>query len=88
MLCRGGFEIQRRGTFLSSWNGIQAHLSTCASAKVHEVVHKLPQKILVEQVPRLVIWPSQFLDSHAKEDNIALYFFAKDFERFVIFCYM
>lgn len=61
--------------------GIQAHLSTCASPKVLEVVNKFPHKVPLHEVPRLSTWPSQFNGSGAKEDNIALYFFAKDLER-------
>lgn len=63
---------------------MQAHLSTCASPKVLEVVLKLHQKIILEEVPRLSAWPTQFSQNHATEDNFALYFFAKDLERFVI----
>ncbi|KAJ8774424.1 hypothetical protein K2173_016870 [Erythroxylum novogranatense] len=78
---QGGFQIQRRGS-LSSCDGMQAHLSTSASPKVLEVVEKFPQKILVEQVPRLSMWPSQFQENQAKEDNIALYFFAEDLKSY------
>lgn len=42
----------------------------------------LPPKIILEEVPRLSTWPVQFLDNYATEDNIALYFFAVDLERF------
>lgn len=57
-------------------------MSVFASPKVHEVVHRLPQKILVDEVPRLSIWPTQFPKDYAAEDNVALYFFAEDLERF------
>ncbi|XP_059443236.1 uncharacterized protein LOC132175344 isoform X3 [Corylus avellana] len=75
---QGEFEIQRSVKLPSSCNGVQAHLSTYASPKVLEVVLKLPQKIILQEVPRLSIWPTQFSENHATEDNIALYFFAKD----------
>ncbi|XP_017973485.1 PREDICTED: uncharacterized protein LOC18606048 isoform X1 [Theobroma cacao] len=75
---QGKFEIQRSGGLPFTCDGIQAHLSTCGSHKVVEVVQKLPQKLLLEEVPRLSMWPTQFMKSHATEDNIALYFFAKD----------
>ncbi|CAK7356160.1 unnamed protein product [Dovyalis caffra] len=78
---QGGFGIQRSGRLVSSCDGIQAHISSCASPKVHEIVRKLPQKILAEQASRLVMWPTQLPESQAKEENIALYFFAKDIER-------
>ncbi|BBH02902.1 RING/FYVE/PHD zinc finger superfamily protein, partial [Prunus dulcis] len=54
----------------------------CASPKVLEVVPKLPQKMLVEEVPRLSTWPTQFVRNHPTEDNIALYFFAEDLESY------
>ncbi|XP_022757379.1 uncharacterized protein LOC111304736 isoform X2 [Durio zibethinus] len=78
----GKFEIQRTGGLPLTCDGMQAHSSTCASHKVLEVVQKLPQKLLLEEAPRLSMWPTQFLKSHATEDNIALYFFAKDLDRY------
>ena len=81
--CRGKFEIQRSGGLPFACDGMQAHLSTYALHKVLEIVQKLPQKLLLEKAPRLSMWPTQFMKSHATEDNIALYFFAKDLDRFV-----
>lgn len=63
-------------------DGIQAHLSTCVSPKVIEVASRLPDNISLKEVPRLSTWPSQFHDCGVKEDNIALYFFARDIHRF------
>ncbi|ESR50667.1 hypothetical protein CICLE_v10033462mg, partial [Citrus x clementina] len=63
-------------------DGIQAHLSSCASSKVLEVVSKFPQRICLKEVPRVSTWPTMFHESGAKEENIALYFFAKDFESY------
>lgn len=80
---RGGFEIWKNGIFLKPCDGIQAHLSTLACSKVIDVVTKLPQKILVEEVPRLSIWPTQVPVDYTTEENICLYFFAEGFERFV-----
>ncbi|ONI06077.1 hypothetical protein PRUPE_5G038800 [Prunus persica] len=79
---KGGFEMWRNGRVLGSCDGMQAHLSTVASPKVLEVVPKLPQKMLVEEVPRLSTWPTQFVRNHPTEDNIALYFFAEDLESY------
>ena len=79
--CRGCFEVNKSGSFLELCGGIQAHLSTCVSPRVPEVVHKFPQKLSLNEVPRSSAWPMQFYDGGAKEDNIALYFFAKDLER-------
>ncbi|XVF51976.1 hypothetical protein PTKIN_Ptkin04bG0227700 [Pterospermum kingtungense] len=75
---QGKFEIQRSWGLPCTCDRMQAHLSTYASSKVHEVVHKLPQKLLLEEVPRLSMWPTQFMKSHPTEDDITLYFFAKD----------
>ncbi|GKU95745.1 hypothetical protein SLEP1_g9068 [Rubroshorea leprosula] len=77
-LWQGRFEISRSSKHPINCDGIQAHLSCLASQKVLEVVKKLPQKLLVAEVPRLSIWPAQFMRSQASEDNIALYFFPKD----------
>lgn len=79
--CRGGFEVQKSGKRPELRDGIQAHLSTFASPKVPEVVNTFPPKILLNEVPRLSMWPLQFQEIGVKEDNIALYFFAKDLDR-------
>nr|XP_011470119.1 PREDICTED: uncharacterized protein LOC101314703 isoform X3 [Fragaria vesca subsp. vesca] len=79
---QGSFELQRGGNILDICGGIQAHLSTCASPKVLEVVNKFPHKVPLKEVPRLSVWPTQFHQSGVKEDNIALYFFAKDLESY------
>lgn len=78
---RGNFELHRGGKSPDLCPGIQAHLSTCASPKVLEVVNKLPTKIYLSEVPRSSTWPSQFHQGGPKENNIALYFFAQDIER-------
>lgn len=83
MFCRGKFEIQRSGVLPFTCDGLQAHLSTYASHKVLEEVQKLPLKLSLEEAPRLSMWPTQFMKSHVTEDNIALYFFAKELDRFV-----
>ncbi|KAJ4829184.1 hypothetical protein Tsubulata_007878 [Turnera subulata] len=79
---QGGFEVHRAGKVSGLFGGIQAHLSTCASPKVLEVVNKFPQKITLDEVPRLSTWPRQFHDCGVREDNVALYFFAKDIESY------
>uniref|UniRef100_A0A6N2L550 AIPP2-like SPOC-like domain-containing protein n=1 Tax=Salix viminalis TaxID=40686 RepID=A0A6N2L550_SALVM len=79
---RGVFEVRRAEKVIDSYSGIQAHLSTCASPKVLDVVSKFPQKINLDEVPRLSTWPRQFHVTGAKEENIALYFFAKNFESY------
>jgi hypothetical protein len=43
-LCRGVFEVNGSGMSPDLYNGIQAHLSSCASPKVLDVVDKfLPE---------------------------------------------
>ncbi|KAL8161856.1 hypothetical protein V2J09_013345 [Rumex salicifolius] len=78
----GSFEVYRDGTTSEHFFGIQAHLSTCASNKVLEMVKKFPQKVPLSEVPRSYTWPVQFQDGGAEEDNIAVYFFAKDVESY------
>ncbi|KAI4295253.1 hypothetical protein L6164_035319 [Bauhinia variegata] len=79
---QGVFEVHRGGNPPDVFAGIQAHLSACASPKVLEVVNKLSPKVHLDEVPRLSTWPFQFNQGGAKEDNIALYFFAKDVESY------
>ncbi|KAF1861319.1 hypothetical protein Lal_00014045 [Lupinus albus] len=78
---QGVFEVLRNGKPPDSCIGIQAHLSSCASPKVLEVVNKFLPKVPLREVSRLSTWPSQFHQGGATEYNIALYFFAKDIER-------
>ncbi|KAK1441528.1 hypothetical protein QVD17_07499 [Tagetes erecta] len=79
---QGSFEINRRGKTAEFWDGLQAHLSTCASSRVFEVANKFPHKILLNGVSRASAWPTQFENNGVKEDNIAIYFFAKDIESY------
>ncbi|KAG7980620.1 hypothetical protein I3843_05G191200 [Carya illinoinensis] len=79
---QGAFELHRGGKLPEFCGGFQAHLSTCASPKVLEVANKFSHKISLHEVSRLSTWPSQFYESGANEDNIALYFFANDNESF------
>ncbi|TXG74875.1 hypothetical protein ES288_1Z002500v1 [Gossypium darwinii] len=78
---QGAFDVNKLGKPPELCGGIQAHISTLASPKVLEVVNSFPHKVSLYEVPRLSTWPAQFHDSSPKEDNIALYFFAKDLER-------
>lgn len=80
---QGGFEIHRSGKFPDMCGGFQAHFSSIASDKVLEVVKKFPEKIVLDEVPRSCVWPVQFKQIGAREDNIALYFFAKDPESYL-----
>ncbi|XP_011012546.1 PREDICTED: uncharacterized protein LOC105116774 isoform X6 [Populus euphratica] len=79
---QGVFEVHRAEKVIDLYDGIQAHLSTCASPKVLDVVSKFPQKIKLDEVPCISTWPRQFLVTGVKEENIALYFFAKNFESY------
>ncbi|KAI3940480.1 hypothetical protein MKW98_024887 [Papaver atlanticum] len=78
---QGGFEVQKSERVVELFDGIQAHLSTGSSPKVPEVVSKFPYKVLLEEVPRSTAWPAQFQDQ-ATEENIGVYFFAKDIESY------
>ena len=84
--CRGVFEVHRNGNPPDFCAGVQAHLSSCASPKVLEAVNKFLPKVPLNEVSRLSAWPSQFHHVGAREDHIALYFFAKDIERQVYEC--
>ncbi|KAK7308871.1 hypothetical protein RJT34_05176 [Clitoria ternatea] len=79
---QGVFEVHRNGKPPDLCTGVQAHLSSCASPKVLEVVNKFVPKVPLNEVSRLSTWPSQFHHGGALEDNIALYFFARDIESY------
>ncbi|XP_010549857.1 PREDICTED: uncharacterized protein LOC104820905 isoform X2 [Tarenaya hassleriana] len=79
---QGDLEVQSSRNLLEMHSGIQAHLSTLASPKVREMVNKFLGKVPLNEVPRLSTWPAQFRDTGAKEDHIALFFFAKDIESY------
>ncbi|CAN6486316.1 unnamed protein product [Victoria cruziana] len=75
---QGSFEVQRSGKLSDTCDGIQAHLSTCASPKVLQAAKKFPPKVQLEEISRSSSWPVHFQAKCPTEDNIALYFFAKD----------
>ncbi|XP_076899350.1 protein PARALOG OF AIPP2-like [Bidens hawaiensis] len=79
---QGSFEINRSGKTAEFWDGLQAHLSSCASPRVYETVNKLPHKILLNGVSRVSAWPTQFENNGVKENNIGIYFFAKDIDSY------
>lgn len=65
------------------FEGIQAHLSSCASQRVFEAAMKVPYSVHLEEVSHISLWPSHFQKIGAQEENIGLFFFAEDSERFV-----
>ncbi|VVA96265.1 unnamed protein product [Arabis nemorensis] len=79
---QGDMEVQKSGNLSAMHSGIQAYLSILASPKVVEVVNQFPVKVFLNEVPRLSTWPSQFQDVGAKEEHVALFFFAKDVESY------
>ncbi|CAA0827983.1 RING/FYVE/PHD zinc finger superfamily protein [Striga hermonthica] len=79
---QGSFLISRSGKNINSWDGIQAHLSTCASPKVTEAANKFNSRISLNEVPRSSTWPIHFQEHGVREDNIALFFFAKDLDSY------
>lgn len=74
--------MQRDSKQMELHGGFQAHLPTFVSPMVLEMVTKFPDEIALNEVPRLSTWPVQFHDHGTKEDHIALYFFARDLERY------
>uniref|UniRef100_A0A1J3DZ53 Lysine-specific demethylase 5B n=1 Tax=Noccaea caerulescens TaxID=107243 RepID=A0A1J3DZ53_NOCCA len=79
---QGDMEVQKSRFLSVTHCGMQAYLSTLASPKVVEVVNQFPVKVILNEVPRLSTWPTQFQDIGAKEDHVALFFFAKDIESY------
>ncbi|XP_020588887.1 uncharacterized protein LOC110030495 isoform X2 [Phalaenopsis equestris] len=80
---QGGFEVLRAGRLTECCDGLQAHFSSYASSKVLEAAKNFPPyKVQLEEVPCISSWPPQFHGNHAKEKNIALFFFAKDIESY------
>ncbi|KAJ6835108.1 uncharacterized protein M6B38_124055 [Iris pallida] len=79
---QGSIEVPSSRRDPELFDGIQAHLSSCASPKVRDVVMKFPSTFQLEEVSRIRTWPWQFQGSSPKEENIALFLFAKDVESF------
>ncbi|KAK8614240.1 hypothetical protein V6N13_122609 [Hibiscus sabdariffa] len=79
---QGKFEIRSSRGLPFTCDGMQVHVSTYASDKVLELLPKLPQKLSLEEAPRLTMWPTQFMKGRATEDNVALYIFAKDVDSY------
>ncbi|XP_064957194.1 protein PARALOG OF AIPP2-like isoform X1 [Musa acuminata AAA Group] len=79
---QGAFEVLRTAKPPALFDGIQAHLSAYVSPKALEVATHFPCKVQLEEVPRLNSWPLQFYENSPKEENIALFFFAKDTESY------
>lgn len=80
---RHGIERTYDGHVIErTYDGFQAHLSTCHAVEVINFVSSFPEIITLDELPRSSIWPSQFRAQVTKED-IGLYFFAKDVNRFV-----
>ncbi|KAG4386225.1 hypothetical protein AAZX31_11G008600 [Glycine max] len=79
---QGVFEVHRNGKPPDIYTGLQAHLSSCASPKVLGVVNKFLPKVSLSEISRLSMWPSQFHHGGVSDDNIALYFFARDVESY------
>ncbi|KAJ8485629.1 hypothetical protein OPV22_018114 [Ensete ventricosum] len=78
----GVFEVLKIAKPPAFLNGIQVHLSSYVSPKALDLVKKFPCKVQLEEVPRLSAWPFQSHENSPNEDNIALFFFAKDTESY------
>ncbi|KHN42605.1 hypothetical protein glysoja_018848 [Glycine soja] len=71
---QGKFQIHNIEGIARTWDAIQAHLSNRASAEVLEVANtnRLSEIIILEELPRLRTWPSQFMRS---QDGMACFSF-------------
>ncbi|KAK8964698.1 hypothetical protein KSP40_PGU014880 [Platanthera guangdongensis] len=81
---QGSFNVTGDGSPCKTFFGIQAHLSKCASHRVFQVATKAPANIQLEEVSHISSCPLQLLRAGAQEENIALFFFAKDIESYEI----
>ncbi|XP_029127639.1 uncharacterized protein LOC109801058 isoform X2 [Cajanus cajan] len=81
----GKFQIHSSEGIVGTWDGIQAHLSNCSSSIVVKMASRLPKIIILEELPRLRLWPSQFMANRVTEDNIGLFFYTRDDDSYV--CY-
>lgn len=79
---QGSFNVIGTGSPPKMFFGIQAHLSNCASHVVFQVATKVPGNIQLEEVSHISSCPWQFLRAGPQEENIALFFFAKDIESY------
>lgn len=79
---KGAFKLEKSCKLPNECSGIQAHLSTCASSKVVDLVHKFCPKLLLKEAPRIGTWPIQFQRKLPTEQDIAVYFFAEDLESY------
>lgn len=80
---RGEFHIRNGKGISRTYDGFQGHLSTCASRKVINCVFDLPKTIILDEQPISSIWQSQFRGHQVTKEDIDLYYFAKDVNRFV-----
>ncbi|KAL1823939.1 hypothetical protein ACET3Z_010717 [Daucus carota] len=80
---QGCFEVYKREKLPDLYDGLQAHLSSCASPRVIETMKTFPHKVLLNEVPRLSTWPIQFVETGVTEDHIGIYFFARDYESYI-----
>ncbi|XP_020572169.1 uncharacterized protein LOC110018994 isoform X2 [Phalaenopsis equestris] len=79
---QGNFNVLGIGNCPENFDGIQAHLSSCASRRVFEAAIKIPGSVHLEEVSHISLWPSHFQRIGPQEENIALFFFAKDEESY------
>lgn len=79
---QGSFNVLGTGNFAEKFNGIQAHLSSSASNRVFEAAIKVPGCVQLEEVSHINLWSSHFQRVGPQEENIALFFFAKDAESY------
>ncbi|XP_020681859.1 uncharacterized protein LOC110099129 isoform X4 [Dendrobium catenatum] len=79
---QGSFNVIGTGNHSKMFFGIQAHLSTFASPRVYKLATKVPGNVQLEEVSHISSWPLQLLRTGPQDENIALFFFAKDVESY------
>ncbi|KAG0462084.1 hypothetical protein HPP92_020560 [Vanilla planifolia] len=79
---QGSFNVLGTRSVHEVFHGIQAHISNCASYKVFEVATKLPNNIQLDEISYSSSWKVQCQVTTPQEENIALFFFAKNIESY------
>ncbi|XP_074270044.1 ASI1-immunoprecipitated protein 2-like isoform X2 [Silene latifolia] len=79
---KGGFKLEKSARLPNYCSGVQAHVSSCASSKIHEVILKFGPKLEFKEVSRSETWRTYFPRNCPTEEDIALYFFAEDMQSY------
>ncbi|KAH9607060.1 hypothetical protein KSS87_004989 [Heliosperma pusillum] len=79
---KGGFKLEKSAKLPNYCSGIQAHVSSSASSKIHEVGLKFGPKLEFKEVSRTETWSTYFPRNWLTEQDIAFYFFAEDMQSY------